>query len=34
VYRVTIDLRGFVNGLNRTGELRVDGCCIGPHPTE
>jgi hypothetical protein len=34
VYRVTIGAQGFVNGLNRTGELRVNGCCVGRHPTE
>jgi hypothetical protein len=33
-YRVTIDPRGIVNGLDRTGQLRVYGCCVGPHPTE
>lgn len=33
-YRVTITPQGRVKGVDRTGQLVVYGCCVGPHPTE
>lgn len=33
-YRVAITPQGRVTGVDRSGQLRVYGCCVGPHPTE
>lgn len=33
-YRVMVTPQGRVRGVDRTGQLVVYGCCVGPHPTE